>query len=119
MPGAVTWENNRGRVSTGPPDFTYKQSSWQLGSRQGVREFSPREDVLAVTPTSLWPLRVGNAAGHSERGVWSEKDGPEKTYRNKLELQRCRNRARFGDGRRVRHLCDRVRAKIRPANLGI
>lgn len=81
MPGAVTWENNRGRVSTGPPDFTYKQSSWQLGSRQGVREFSPREDVLAVTPTSLWPLRVGNAAGHTERGVWSEKDGPEKTYR--------------------------------------
>ena len=80
-PGAVTWENNQGRVSTGPSDFTYKQTSWKWRNRQGVREFAPREDVLAKLPTSLWPLRVGNIAGHSEKGAWSEKGGPEKTYR--------------------------------------
>ena len=80
-PSAVTWENNRGRVSSGPPDFTYKQSSWKLRNRQGVREFAPREDVLAgAAHQLLWPLRVGNVAGHTERGVWSEKGGPEKTY---------------------------------------
>ena len=78
---AVTWENSQGRVSTGPPDFTYKQTSWELRDRQGVREFAPRKDVLAAPPTNLWPLRVGNVAGHTERGSWRETGGPEKTYR--------------------------------------
>ena len=80
-PGAVTWENSRGRVSTGPVDFTFKQTSWNFRNRQGGREFSAREDVLAPPPTSLWPLRVGNVAGYTERGSWREKGGPEKTYR--------------------------------------
>ena len=80
-PGAVTWENHRGTVSTGAPDFTYKRTTWKSRSRQGAREFFPRDEILATPPISLWPLRVGNVAAHNERGVWSEKGGPEKTYR--------------------------------------
>lgn len=85
--GAVTWKDNRGMVSTGSPDFTYKRTSWQLKSRQGSREFAAREDVLAVPPTSLWPLRVGNVAGYTESGTWSDKSGPEKTYRSKWSCE--------------------------------
>jgi hypothetical protein len=76
----VTWENHRGSRSSGPVDFTFRRSRWQTRTRQGVREFAPRSDIYIRKPMSLWPLQVGNQAGHVETGRWSEDGGEEKTY---------------------------------------
>lgn len=78
MPDAVSWESDRGSVSTGSPDFTYKRASWKSGNRQRSREFTPRNDIVATPPTSLWPLRVGNVAGYIERSTRIEEGKPDK-----------------------------------------
>ena len=87
VPGSVTWESNRGSVSTGSPDFTYKRASWQRSNRQKIREFTSRTDIAATPPTSLWPLRVGNVAGHIERITSREEGSTDKTNQVKWRCE--------------------------------
>ncbi len=78
-PGRVTWQNHRGYVSSGSPDFTHRPLNWQTKTRQGTRQIAPRQDLLIQRNTSLWPLQIGNSAGFSETGTWSEQEGPAKS----------------------------------------
>jgi hypothetical protein len=80
-PGMVTWKNNRGYISSGSPDFTYRRASWQTRSRKGSRTFGPREDIHIKRKESLWPLKIGNQASFTETGSWiDKKDGSVHRY---------------------------------------
>jgi hypothetical protein len=76
----VTWRDHRGYVSSGSPDFTRRRADWQTKTRQGTRQFGPRKDLWIKKKTSLWPLKIGNAASYSEANTTRRKDEPEKSY---------------------------------------
>ena len=76
----VTWENHRGTISTGSPDFTHRRFEWQTLDRRGTRQISPRNDIAYRPPTSLWPLQKGKKASFREDGQWRDAEGIEKTY---------------------------------------
>ena len=65
-PKTVTWRDDRGKISKGSPDFTYRRAEWQIDSRRGFREFKPRSDLLVQSKDTLWPLQAGNAAAYTE-----------------------------------------------------
>jgi hypothetical protein len=72
-PDSVTWINHRRDISSGSPDFTLRRTKWETDTRQGTRQFGPREDLIIKSETSLWPLQVGNEANFTETGVWFDK----------------------------------------------
>ena len=76
----VTWKDHRNYPSTGSSDFTHRPSKWQSKTRSITRQFGPRTDVFIQSATTLWPLRVGNAASYSETGTWVGKGGAESSY---------------------------------------
>jgi hypothetical protein len=41
----ITWQDHRGHVSSGSPDFTYRRTKWQTRTRKGLREFAARNDL--------------------------------------------------------------------------
>ena len=45
-PDRVTWQNHRGYISAGSPDFTYRRTAWQTRTRSGTRSFKGRNDWL-------------------------------------------------------------------------
>ena len=80
-PDRVTWQNHRGNVYSGSPDFTYRPADLRTRSRHVSRRFVPRSDFLVNRDTSLWPLKKGKTASFTEI-VTSRKNGvPEKSYR--------------------------------------
>jgi hypothetical protein len=80
-PDSVTWINHRRNISSGFPDFTLRRTKWETDTRQGTREFGPRDDLIVKSETSLWPLRVGNVANFTETGVWvDKKEATENSY---------------------------------------
>ena len=79
-PGRVLWEDHRGRRYSGSPDFTRRPAFWQERDRQVRRTFSERSDLFLKSPTSLWPLRLGNQARYTETGVWTEEGGEKRSY---------------------------------------
>lgn len=79
-PEAITWSNHRNNVASGPADFTYRRTEWETPNRRGTRQFGPRQDLIANSDTSLWPLRTGNALSYSETGSYMDKDGTETSY---------------------------------------
>lgn len=76
----VTWRNYRGWLSSGSPDFTYKNFKWQTDSRYGYREFRPTRFLMSAPTTSLWPLRVGNKTRFDENGRWFDQQAIEQRY---------------------------------------
>ena len=80
-PGMVTWTNHRGVISSRSPDFTYRAAKWQSRTRRGTRQYTARNDLLVHKPTSLWPLKLSNAASYSETGIWQLKEEPANSYR--------------------------------------
>jgi hypothetical protein len=86
-PDRVTWRDHRGYVSSGSADFTRRRTEWQTRTRQGNRQFAPRNDLWVKHKTSLWPLKTGNEASYSETGVWQRDGETENTYRAKWSCE--------------------------------
>jgi surface antigen len=78
--GIITWKDHRNYAYSGSPDFSHRPSQWQSKTRSVTRQFGPRTDVFIQSATTLWPLRVGNAASYSETGTWVSKGGAESFY---------------------------------------
>jgi hypothetical protein len=74
-PKTVAWRNDRGKISKGSPDFTYRQVEWQVDSRRGFREFKPRSNLLVQGRDTLWPLQVGNTVTYMESATWVDREG--------------------------------------------
>ena len=80
-PHLVTWENYRGYVSSGSPDFTRRRTEWQTRTRQGTRQFESRKDLWFKKKTTLWPLRIGNEATYTEISTQRRQGKTETTAR--------------------------------------
>jgi len=76
----VTWKDYRNYAYSGSADFSRRPSKWQSKTRSVTRQYGPRSDLFIQSATTLWPLRVGNAASYSETGTWVSKGGAESTY---------------------------------------
>jgi hypothetical protein len=80
-PDRVVWQNHRGDISAGSPDFTYRRTAWETRTRSGTRSFRGRNDWLGnPTATSVWPLAPGKTARYIESGRWQDSDGKVHTY---------------------------------------
>jgi len=79
---SITWLNHRRNISSGSPDFTLRRTKWETDTRQGTRQFGPRDDLIVPSATSLWPLRIGKVANYTETGFWNDKkEAIENSYR--------------------------------------
>jgi hypothetical protein len=78
--GVIFRSDDRGNISSGSPDFTYRPSKWENKTRGVTRQFGPRKDLYTQSATTLWPLRTGNVANYTETGTWIEKDGTDSSY---------------------------------------
>lgn len=79
--GRVTWQNHRGDISAGSPDFTHPRAAWETRTRSGTRSFRGRTDWLGnPTATSVWPLASGKTARYIESGRWQDSEGKVHTY---------------------------------------
>jgi hypothetical protein len=77
----VTWRSHRQRVSVTSRDFTYRPFKWETRTRQGTRQVRPRRDWFSqASPSSLWPLVIGNQIRYIETGRWQDEEGRSHTY---------------------------------------
>jgi hypothetical protein len=74
-PKTVAWRDDRGKISRGSPDFTYRRAEWQIDGRNGFREFNPRSDLLMQSRATLWPLQAGNVVTYTETVTRVNREG--------------------------------------------
>lgn len=74
------WKNDRGYISSGSRDFTFRRSKQESRNGQWYRQFSPRKDLVFVPEFSLWPLADGRKSGFREDGQWKSKTKDDRTY---------------------------------------
>ncbi len=84
----VTWRNERGDLSTGSSDFTYRRTRWKSGTRSGTRSFQKRSDWLGGSSlTSLWPLAAGKMVRYTESGRWGDAEGKVHVYQSNWRVE--------------------------------
>ncbi len=87
-PDKVTWRNHRGHLSSGSPDFTYRRTEWESGSRSGTRSFRLRNDWLGdLSSPSLWPLQIGKTTRYIETGRWRDAAGIVHSYQSQWRAE--------------------------------
>ncbi len=85
---SVTWRNQRGYLSTGFSDFTYRRAQWESGTRSGTRSFRKRSNWLGgSSETSLWPLAAGKMVRYTESGRWWDAAGKVHVYQSNWRVE--------------------------------
>ena len=77
----VKWRDDRGRLYSKNPDFTYPSSYWESSTRRINRSFARRDDSLMSPGMSLWPLQKGNFSGYTEQVTSQKNMEAQKSYR--------------------------------------